>query len=203
MNVDLGSVSEDGLPGVSVGGLSVFELTPHHVPLLQRFFDDNPAYFMAVLGHAAQPTEAHEELHELLPDGWSFTRQFRLGWRDTGGALAAMANITSDLLAPGVWHIGLFILSTARHGNGEAQLLYRDIEQWAVANGAAWLRLGVVLGNARAERFWETAGFLEVRRREGVEMGTVTNTVRVMIKPLTGKALEDYLHLVPRDRPGV
>ena len=189
------------LPRCSLSGLSVFELTPQHAPLLQRFFDDNPAYFLAVLGQAAQPNEALEEIVEALPPGWSFSRQIRMAWQEASGCLVAMANITSDLLAPGVWHIGLFIVATERHGSGTAQTLYRDIEAWAVANGASWLRLGVVAGNVRAERFWEAAGFHEMRRRAGVEMGKLTNTVRVMAKPLSGGTIDAYLRLVARDRP--
>jgi len=189
------------LPHCAVEDLSVFELGPEHVPLLQHFFDANPAYFLAVHGEAANPNEAHQELHESLPPGWNFTRQWRLGWSDETGSLAAMANITSDLLSPGVWHIGLFIIATARHASGVSNALYRDIEDWAKANGATWLRLGVVAGNARAERFWERRGFQETRQRTNVEMGKRVNTLRVMIKPLHGGALETYLNLVPRDRP--
>lgn len=190
------------LPRSSVAGLSVVELGAADVALLQRFFERNPAYFLAVFGRPAQADEAHEELHEPLPEGWSFTKQCRLGWREAGGELAAMANITSDLLAPGVWHIGLFIVASARHGQGDAQALYRDVEAWAAVHGAAWLRLGVVVGNARAERFWERMGFREVRRREDVEMGARVNTLSVMMKPLGGGTVAEYLALVPRDRPG-
>jgi len=75
------------------------------------------------------------------------------------------------------------------------------LERWAIASGAAWLRLGVIAGNDRAERFWESAGFVEVRRREGIAMGRKVNTVRVMVKPLAGGAVPDYLAQVSRDRP--
>ena len=68
-------------------------------------------------------------------------------------------------------------------------------------NGADWARLGVVEGNARAERFWERLGYLEARKRCGVEMGKLTNTLRVMVKPLGGGKLPDYLSRVARDRP--
>jgi GNAT superfamily N-acetyltransferase len=189
------------LPFCSVEDLSVFELKPNNVPLLQQFFDANPAYFMAVHGEAARPNEAHDEFHEPLPAGWSFGKRWLLGWGDATGSLAAIANITSDLLSVGVWHIGLFIVGSARHGGGNSHALYRDIEEWAKANGAAWLRLGVVTGNTRAERFWERQGFQEVRRRSDVEMGMRVNTIRVMIKPLRGGTADVYLTLVPRDRP--
>lgn len=179
----------------------MIELTPADAPLLQRFFDANPEYFLATQGTIAGPDEADEELRQPIPDGWSYTKQWRLGWREPGSALAAMANVTSDLLAKGVWHIGLLILATPRHGNGDAQVIYRDLEQWARSNGAAWLRLGVVHGNARAERFWESVGFREARRRTGVQMGERSNTLRVMFKPLRRGTLHTYLKLVPRDRP--
>ncbi len=120
---------------------------------------------------------------------------------DASGAMVAMANVVSDLLAPTVWHIGLFMVATARHGDGSSQRIYRGLEAWAGANGASWLRLGVVQGNVKAERFWERLGFAQVRTRSGVKMGRLTNTIRVMIKLLRGGTLEQYLALVERDGP--
>ncbi len=79
--------------------------------------------------------------------------------------------------------------------------LYRGLESWAASHGATWLRLGVVRGNARAERFWEALGYIQTRTRSGVEMGRLKNTLRVMVKPLAEDTLEHYLSLIPRDRP--
>jgi GNAT superfamily N-acetyltransferase len=169
--------------------------------LLQRFFDANPAYFVAIQGEPAGPNEAHEEIHGELPAGWSFTRKWVIGYVDAAGSLNAMANIVSDLLAPGVWHIGTFIVATSRHGTGDAQALYRGLEQWARANGADWLRLGVVVGNTRAERFWRSEGYSETRTRDGVRFGSQARTVRVMFKPLAGGTLAEYLSIIARDRP--
>jgi hypothetical protein len=59
-----------------------------------------------------------------------------------------------------------------------------------------------VAGNERAERFWSACGYSQVRLREGLQMGRRTNTVRVMVKLLAGGSFDDYLALVPRDRPG-
>ena len=70
------------------------------------------------------------------------------------------------------------------------------------AGGAKWLRLGVVAGNTRAERFWEKCGYREVRTREGVRMGERLNTLRVMMKPLGRGSVDEYLQLVPRDQGG-
>jgi ribosomal protein S18 acetylase RimI-like enzyme len=69
------------------------------------------------------------------------------------------------------------------------------------AGGAQWVRLGVVVGNARAERFWEKAGFGEVRRRYEVEIEGRVGDLRVMVKRLAGRSIAEYLALVARDRP--
>lgn len=189
------------LPSSSIPGLRTIEITSEHEQELQRFFEANPQYFRSVNGESAGPDEAHEEIHGELPLGWSFTKKWLVGYVDAEGSLVAFANVVADLLAPSVWHIGLFIVATSRHGTGDAQALYRGLETWAAANGAAWLRLGVVKGNARAERFWEALGYIETRTREGVEMGKLTNTLRVMVKPLAKRSIEHYLSIVQRDRP--
>ena len=101
----------------------------------------------------------------------------------------------------GAIHIGLFVVATELHGSGLAASIFHGIEAWAKAHGARWLRLGVVVGNQRAERFWVRQGFAQVRVREGVEMGERSNSVRVMVKPLAEQDLRYYLKLVPRDDP--
>ena len=145
--------------------------------------------------------EAEDEFRGGLPDGWSFGKKWLLGFRNDAGLLVGMADVVSDLLAPHVWHIGLFIVATSRHGRGDARTLYHGLESWATALGAEWLRLGVVLGNARAERFWERMGFAEMRTRGDIAMGKRVNTVRVMMKPLAGGTPAQYLSLIERDRP--
>jgi GNAT superfamily N-acetyltransferase len=189
------------LPSSPVAGLHAVELTSAHQPALQAFFEANPEYFLAAHGEPAGPNEAHEELLSELPPGWNFTKKWLVGYANSEGRLVAFANVTSDLLAPRVWHIGLFIVATTRHGTGQAQALYGALEAWAASNGAHWLRLGVVQGSLRAERFWRGMGFQQTRTRTAVEMGKLSNTLRVMFKPLAGGTLEQYLSLVERDRP--
>ena len=181
--------------------LTVVELTSRDASALQRFFDANPDYFIAVNGEPAGPEEARDELEGALPPGWTFTRKWMIGYVDANRDVVAMATIVSDLIARSVWHIGLFIVATERHGRGDAQHVYRGLESWMRANGARWLRLGVVAGNTRAERFWTREGYVETRTRTGIEMGRRVNTIRVMVKALEGEAIERYLALVERDRP--
>jgi len=181
--------------------LRAHELSAAHIADLQRFFDLNPEYFLAVTGQGPSPTEGADEIHGTLPEGWSFTKKWSIGFTDETDSMIGMANVVSDLLAPRVWHIGLFIVATRLHSSGAARRLYERLEGWAHDLGAQWLRLGVVEGNSRAERFWERCGFVDVRKRNGVEMGERSNTIRVMAKPLDGGTLREYLALVARDRP--
>lgn len=141
------------LPPSPLPDTRTVELTPSHAPLLQRFLDHNPAYFLASSGEPAGPDEAHMEITEELPAGMSFTKKWVVGYLASDDELFAMASVIMDLLAVSIFHIGTLIVATARHGNGDAQRLHRSLECWAVDQGAAWMRLGVVDGNLRAERF--------------------------------------------------
>jgi GNAT superfamily N-acetyltransferase len=184
-----------------LAGLATIELGASDAPLLQRFFDANPAYFLATSGEPAGPGEALEEITSEVPADYGHTKKWVIGYVDERGELAAMANLITDLCALSVFHIGTFIVATNRHGNGDAQTLYQGLETWSLANGAAWMRLGVVCGNARAERFWAARGYLPVRRRDGVEMGPRLVSIQTFFKPLRGGSLAQYLALVARDRP--
>lgn len=178
------------------------ELHADDVPRLQAFFDANPEYSLRVEGRAPPADAAKLELAARPPEGWSYSRRWLLGFDDDDRTMVGVADVVADLLAPRVWHVGLFIVATALHGRGVARVLYDALEEWMRDSGARWLRLGVVEDNVRAERFWRRLGYAEVRMRNGIEMGERVNDVRVMAKPLAGGALSEYLALVPRDQPG-
>ena len=188
------------LPEPGVAGLTVVELGLEHEALLQRFYDANPYYFVNITGVPAPPEEAREEILGELPADVPYTKKWVLGLLDAHGELAAQWNIASDLLASEVWHVGLFLLATPRHGSGEARAIYEAGERWMARHGARWLRLNVVKGNVHAERFWRGRGYRYLRERDGIVMGPRTNTVMTFVKPLTG-TLDEYLERVPRDRP--
>jgi GNAT superfamily N-acetyltransferase len=188
-------------PQSPLHGLSVVDLVSQGESNLQVFFEANPLYFLAVHGEPAQSGEAHEEIYGALPADLPYTHKYVFGYQDSSGQLAAMANVISDLLAHGIWHIGTFILATARHRTGDAQVLYGSLEHWARQAGACWMRLGVVRGHARAEVFWERQGYLQVAERTGITMGRKLNSIRVMAKPLLGQSLSEYYAIAARDRP--
>ena len=177
------------------------ELGAGDVAEVQRFFERNPEYFFTVNGEGPRPDEAQIEFADLPPAGMPYRRMWLLGFFDRDRTLVGVATIVGDFIADHVWHIGLFIVASALHGTGVAPALYGRLERWMVDQGARWLRLGVVQGSAKAERFWLRCGYAQVRERGPVTMGRKTNLLRVMVKPLAGGTLADYLALVERDRP--
>ncbi|OAE11531.1 GNAT family acetyltransferase [Pseudomonas simiae] len=195
-------VDSQPLPDCSVAGIRVVELQVSDATELQRFFEQASDYFIAVNGEPALPTEAHEALQGHLPAGWRCSRMYWLGYRDADDQLVAAVNIAADLLAAGVWHIGLLLVHTRLHGTGLARQLHADLEAWAIGKGAQWLRLKVVVGNHKAERFWPRLGYVQVRSREGITMGRQVNSVSIQVKALTGGQVDEYLQRVGRDRPG-
>jgi RimJ/RimL family protein N-acetyltransferase len=176
-------------------------LAERDIAALQRFFDANQTYFLEVNGEPPRADEGEREFRDVPPAGMAYREMVLLGGFGDDGELAAMATIVGDFIAEHVWHLGLFIVATSLHGSGAAHAIYRELEAWMVERGAHWIRLGVVVGNARAERFWERSGYVEVRRRGPVQMERRSNPLRVMVKPLEGREIASYLALVARDRP--
>ena len=177
------------------------ELHDDDIATLQAFFEANPEYFLAVNGAPPRADEARQEFDDRPPPGMPYRSVHVIGVFDAADHLAAVASVLTDLLAEHVGHIGLFIVATSLHGSGRASAIYAGLESWMRDGGAQWIRLGVVAGNARAERFWAKVGFAEVRRRTSVQTGTLTSTVRVLVKSLGERGLDDYLSRVERDRP--
>ena len=183
-------------------GYRLRELGAGDVDAVQRFFEANPEYFLTVNGEAPHSDEAKKEFADVPPAGMPYRAMWLLGFYDRGGAMIGVATIVGDFIRPHVWHVGLFIVASALHGSGVAQALYRRLERWMVEQGARWLRLGVVQGNVKAERFWGRCGYVQVRERGPLAMGKKTHLLRVMAKPLAGGTIDEYLALVERDRPG-
>lgn len=183
-------------------GLQARTLAPADVPLLQALFEANAEYFEFSNGVPPAPDAAVLEFEERPPAHLPFTRHWVVGVGAAPDRLEAAMFVVADLGVPGVWHLALLLVDHAQRGGGLAPRAVQALETWARTEGAQWLRLGVIQGNTRAERFWAACGFSETRQRPMTDSLGRPRTTRVLVKPLAGGTLEDYRALVPRDRPG-
>ena len=108
------------------GGLAATERARADLPRMQRFFDDNPAYFRMVSGEPAAPNEADEELTRMPPPEWPIGKKWMIGF-ESGDELVGVADVISDLIAKDVWHVGLFIIAERLWG-GRGGPLWRESE---------------------------------------------------------------------------
>jgi GNAT superfamily N-acetyltransferase len=186
----------------TAGAVQARSLQAAELPGLQRYFEANSDYSIAIDGAPPRGDAAQREFEDLPPAWMTFTERWVIGVFDEAGAIVGTAVVLSDFMVAGVWHIGLFHLASERHGSGLAAALYGAMESWMQRGGARWLRLGVVLGNAKGEAFWAKMGYVETRRRDDVDTGVRRHSVRVCVKALGTESLEAYLALMARDRPG-
>jgi GNAT superfamily N-acetyltransferase len=174
--------------------------TRSHASELQAYYEANPEYWRLVHGHPPPPGEAEEGFDFKPPEMPYRSLPVWLIRERVSGRLIADLWVATDLLAPGVSHLGFFLIERARQGSGFADELHEAYEAWARGDGARWLRLGVVENNRRATAFWRRMGYVEVTRRSDVVIGALTHQLRIMVKVLPGSTLDDYLAAVPRDR---
>ena len=169
---------------------------------LQAFYEANPEYYEITHGHAPAPDAALKGFDFRPPADMPYTAlpMWLIRKRESGRVVGEVS-VATDLLAPGVTHLGFFMVATALQGTGFGAELHASYEAWAIWQGARWLRLGVVEAHRRAHRFWMRQGYAEVCQRPDYVLGDRSHTLRVMVKPLSSNSLDGYLAAVPRDRP--
>lgn len=135
---------------------------------LQQLLEECSDYYLL---HEGCPTPADAGEFELsaVPEGRSADDVRVFGMETAGGRLVAVAQVLPDYPAPGVWWIGLLVVTPALRSRGiGAQLLEHVVQAMSAAGGAA-LQLMVSLNNPRGQQFWEAAGFRDTGQVRQVE----------------------------------
>ncbi len=187
---------------VKMDGYRLVEIGAADIATLQQFYEANPQYNLIVAGCPPHATLAHEDFYERPPPEFPMTKKIMIAMVDSNGEMLGIADIVSDLFVTHVWHIGFFMVATARYGSGLAGHFYQALETWMAQQGARWIRLGVVADNPRGKKFWQRNKYQKVRTRESFYQNAGrTHTLDVLVKPLADNNVHDYLALVVRDRP--
>lgn len=176
-------------------------MTRVDLPRLQQFFDDNPDYFRNAYGAEPQPGLAASEMDDAPPPELPFEQRWVVGLFSNAGDLCGMATLWRNFIAEQVWLISLFMIARDQYGSGLAQNFYLHLERWMLNREARWIRLGVIEGSTRAERFWAQHGYTEVRRRIDTSHCPASQNIRVLVKSLKNNPLNEYLKLIVRDQP--
>ncbi|MBP2644836.1 MAG: acetyltransferase [Firmicutes bacterium] len=58
-----------------------------------------------------------------------------------------------------VLNLGLLLIDPAFRSQGLGSQAYRKLERWTLAHNMSLIKLGVLLPNTSAQRFWESLGF--------------------------------------------
>lgn len=191
-------------PVFSLSDADVWTANEADRPALAAFCRDNPEYDVFLTGEVPDEAEWVEDFMTDLPPAsfnWTATHKLIARRHQEPDTIAAILDVTEDMIDKGVGHIGLFQVATALHGTGLAHELYQGLEDWLASRGTDVLRLGVLDGNARGMAFWTRHGFLETRRRQGMAPNGKTHLSHVMYKSLKPLTLEAYRLRVPRDDP--
>jgi GNAT superfamily N-acetyltransferase len=173
-------------------------------PALSRFCRANPSYDLFLTGEMPEPDIWVEDFLTDLPPAefnWTATHKLIYAPHENGNEIVAIADVTEDMLAPGVGHIGLFQVAEACQGTGLAYRLYQSLEDWLASRGCNAIRLGVLDGNQRGQAFWNRHGYRETRTRIGIAPTGKQHLSHVLYKPLLPLTLEAYRTRVPRDDP--
>jgi GNAT superfamily N-acetyltransferase len=185
---------------LTLPGYRAIAATRDDIPALQAFLEANSAYTRLAEGREVAPDDGTLQFHDAPPPDIPFADRWFFLIRDDGtGDVAAVIEVVKDLLAPGVWHIGLFLVAEALHGHGLAHRLHTALEQWSASKGACWLRLGVIAHNTRAVRFWQRVGYGFVCARQAAATGGSVNETWCLVKPLGTATVTDYLTVQRRD----
>ncbi len=184
--------------------MRVYIATDEDYEALADFCHANPAYDVFLTGQVPVVEEwVQDFLTDLPPQefGWTATHKLVAKAIDGTGEISAIIDVTEDMLAPGIGHIGLFQVAERLHGTGVAHDLYQALESWMVHRNTRAIRLGVLEGNPRGMAFWTRHEYRETRTRIGTAPTGKQHLSHVMYKPLIEMSLEQYRQLVPRDHP--
>ncbi|GIU67284.1 hypothetical protein PsB1_1438 [Candidatus Phycosocius spiralis] len=182
----------------------VWTATQSDGPALAMFCQLNPEYDLFLTGEMPKVALWVEEFLTSQPPAlfhWTQTHKLIARTHQHPDTIAAVLDVTEDMIAPGVGHISLFQVATALQGSGFAHVLYQALEDWLASRGMDVLRLGVLEGNPRGMAFWTRQGYLKTRERVGTAPSGKTHQSYVMYKPLKPLTLDAYRQRVPRDDP--
>ncbi len=124
-----------------------------------------------------------KEVYTDAPPGLSPDESYRVGLYDST-TLIAIADMSFGYPEADDCYLGLMLLRPAARGQGHGAGLLRHLEAVARDRGAKRMLLAVLNANPRGRRFWESQGFADTGLSGEVTLGSRTQPVQRLAKPL-------------------
>jgi ribosomal protein S18 acetylase RimI-like enzyme len=169
--------------GAAIELVEMREPTPEAVQDVARVMAECEAYYRAVQGHPADPSEV-ESFFKFEVPGIAPEDVRAYGIR-VDGRTVGLASMVLGWKRPGQSMIGLLAVADRHRGRGYARAAFDALAAVARASPHGQsLRIGVVESNAQAFGFWHHLGFVETGERKC--LADFVAEVVLLEKPLDG-----------------
>lgn len=145
----------------ALDGYDIRRLGSDDAAIFQQLYERCSDYHELVEGAPTRPTPAKDDL-AATPPGRLLDDKIVIGIFDAN-TLVGVLDLFRDEPRPGEWWLGLLMLDPAVRSRGLGRRIVEAALPWS---GARVMWLGVLEANPRAERFWRSAGFAEVKRQD-------------------------------------
>lgn len=118
-----------------------------------------------IMSGGVLPTE--EEINEIFTDLPPNKKQQdkHLFGVFKSNILVGIVDVVRDFPINDEWIIGLLLLKPNERGKGLGEKIHEVLIQWAKPLGAKSFRVGVIIENINAIRFWDRLGYIEIEKK--------------------------------------
>lgn len=151
---------------------------------IHELHKSNPEYFSLLQDHEVTLEESINDVNELPPNTNS-NQKFYIGFYREGKLEMVMDYIEEFPQEKIVW-IGLLMVDGKRRRKGIGRSMMNSFFEILIKNDFTSIQLGVIDANTKAESFWESLGFNEIRRSSIIGDSKCKLNIIVMEKVLLG-----------------
>ncbi len=172
-------------PAFDIGlqNYSVHRMSPEDISAIQKVYDKCLDYMLLVDGHPADPNVVEEEFRSV-PPGRSNEDKFVFGISDSRRGIVGLLDILRWYPDETTWWIDTLLFIPESRSQSLGEKVTQGFVDYARANGAQAIMLGVVEENLRAYKFWIKMDFEFVHETEPRQFGNKKQRVKIMRRNL-------------------
>ncbi|MDR2976747.1 MAG: GNAT family N-acetyltransferase [Streptococcaceae bacterium] len=125
--------------------------------------------------------ESAKEFFDTLPPGKSYADKQTLGVYDDSDQLMGLVDLAKNYPIDGTYFLGLLLLVPSARANGLGHRVHEEIISLVRKQGARKLRLGVLVNNPKALKFWQAQGYEVLKQTK--QLGSGGNSVYLLELP--------------------